>query len=99
MPLSKETKPNPLRSGCDCKSILKQRVAGLNVKFSFPLTGYLTKAKELSLPSSFRIAVAERKNSYPYKSYLCKVNLKLYYVFIFINYHSFKIIRFSFSLL
>ena len=43
--------PNPsARVGCDTRSIFKQSLEGSHSEFSFSLTGYLTKAKERSLP-------------------------------------------------
>ena len=46
----------PQIAGCNRKSFLKQSTSGLNSKFFFSLTGYQTKAKELSLPNILPIA-------------------------------------------
>ena len=44
--------PNPsVTVGCDARSIFKRSKADLNTEFSVSLTGYLTKAKEPSLPN------------------------------------------------
>ena len=44
-------------AGCDTRPILKQSNTGLNLDFTFSLTGYNTKAKEPRLPYYFPRAV------------------------------------------
>ena len=48
-------------AGYDARSIFKQSTAGLNLEFSFYLTGCFTKVKEFSLPYYLLIALRENR--------------------------------------
>ena len=54
----------PTQAGCDIKSILKWSKAGLNLKFFFSKIGWVTKAKEPSLPDYLPIAMRQGRTGF-----------------------------------